>query len=592
MASPDTIKDFLVSLGFQVDEKGLKKFTGGIADATLQVGKLVAAIAGAALTVGAGVAAFASNMESLYFASKRTGAAAANIRALESAAKDFGASADEARGSLESVARFMRNTPGGEGFLQSLGVQTRDANGQLRDTSDILIDLGKSFAKMPQYQANEYAQFLGISEKMQLALRDGDFEKDVQRKRQALKDSGMDKATEDAHKFMVQLRDLGVQFEALGVKIEAALLQKAGPILAQFKAWFDKSSPEIVDRITDVLVVLLRLVEEGAPVLLKLLDYFVQLDKETGGLSTQIIALTALFIAMGGPSVLSAIGGLLGGLNKVSAGAEAAAGSVGLIGKAFLLATQAATAYFAYQAGYKIGEKINEHLSQDTKDKIGGTIATVLAKLGVKEAQEALDINEGGGINKPTPIGKKSVNQKAQSMRGTGDARQYALNLFQNLGWSPEQAAGLVANLTHESGLNPGAVGDSGRAFGIAQWHPDRQAAYAKWSGKDIQKSSFEDQLRFVNYELTNGAEKRAGDLLRATRNAADAGSVVSRYYERPADQIGEAQKRSASAVQIAQDTKIYVQGSNDPAETARRVAEEQGRVSAATVRNFREVVS
>lgn len=125
------------------------------------------------------------------------------------------------------------------------------------------------------------------------------------------------------------------------------------------------------------------------------------------------------------------------------------------------------------------------------------------------------------------------------------------LSFFQSQGWTKEQAAGIVANLKAESQLNPGAVGDSGKAYGIAQWHPDRQAAFRSRFGKDIKGSSLEEQLQFVQYELTQGSEQGAGSKLKAATTAAEAGQIVSRRYERPADREGEAYKRGLAASQL-----------------------------------------
>src|SRR5690606_9606156 len=109
----DVIKEFLVGLGFKVDEKGLKTFTKSIDGATTAVTRLVTTLAGASLTVAAGVSAFASSLENLYFASQRIGATADSIKSIEYAARDLGATAGEARGSLEGLARFLRDSPGG-----------------------------------------------------------------------------------------------------------------------------------------------------------------------------------------------------------------------------------------------------------------------------------------------------------------------------------------------------------------------------------------------------------------------------------------------------------------------------------------------
>ena len=125
---------------------------------------------------------------------------------------------------------------------------------------------------------------------------------------------------------------------------------------------------------------------------------------------------------------------------------------------------------------------------------------------------------------------------------------QEAFDFFVGKGWSKEQAAGMAANLSAESKFNHQAVGDGGRAFGIAQWHPDRQAEFEKFSGKNIRDSSFQEQLAFMHHELTAGKEKAAGDKLKGSTSAAEAGAVVSRYYERPADALGQATARARDA--------------------------------------------
>lgn len=123
---------------------------------------------------------------------------------------------------------------------------------------------------------------------------------------------------------------------------------------------------------------------------------------------------------------------------------------------------------------------------------------------------------------------------------------------FVSLGWSRAQAAGIAANLQAESGFDPAIVGDGGLAYGIAQWHPPRQADFERAFGKSIKGTTVDEQLAFVHWELNN-TEQRAGMLLRACTTAAEAGDCVSRYYERPEDREGEARKRAALATQIEQ---------------------------------------
>lgn len=119
------------------------------------------------------------------------------------------------------------------------------------------------------------------------------------------------------------------------------------------------------------------------------------------------------------------------------------------------------------------------------------------------------------------------------------------------MGWTREQAAGIAANIARESGRKGDrAVGDGGAAYGIAQWHSDRQAAFARWAGHDIHSSTRAEQLAFINYELRHGNEQRAGRALSKATNASQAGAIISSLYERPAS-AGEASIRGAMAAAI-----------------------------------------
>lgn len=134
-------------------------------------------------------------------------------------------------------------------------------------------------------------------------------------------------------------------------------------------------------------------------------------------------------------------------------------------------------------------------------------------------------------VKQDAPAAKKTTN--VATVTATGSAKT-AMDFFIQQGWSKEQAAGLVANLQAESGqnLNPAALGDAGKAYGIAQWHGPRQQQFQKEMGKPLKGSSLEDQLKFVQWELTN-TEKRAGQLLKNAKSAANAAAIVDQYYER-----------------------------------------------------------
>lgn len=511
----DVIKEFLVGLGFKVDEKGLKTFTSTIDGATTAVTRLVTTLAGASLTVAAGVSAFASNLENLYFASQRIGSSAQSIKAAEYAARDFGASAGELRGSLEGIARFLRDNPGGEGFLQSLDVETRDINGNIKDTADLLSGLGQRLRNMPWYQARQYASLLGIDENTLRAIINGDFARKVEQNRKTLAGSGLDQATKDAHAFMEQLRDVGLQFENMSIQVQAQLMHRLGPELEKFAAWFEKNSPMIAARIVDVIEKLLQLAQESGPYLQSIYEFFVKLDEATDGWSTKIIVLLGLMKALGLTSVVTGILNLAAAFFRLSTGIGSAAAAAAAPALTSLLGTAV----------------------------VGGGAMLYSSSLNDGEDDEVR-------------ARKRAEDAAAGDLPGGRDMAARVSNFFEALGWTKEQAAGIAANLSAESSFDPNAVGDGGKAYGVAQWHQDRQEAFRQWAGKDIRQSTLEEQLRFVHHEMTEGAWKRAGDQLRLARSAGQAGSVVSKYYEIPADKDGEAAKRSASAEKILAATQ------------------------------------
>lgn len=117
---------------------------------------------------------------------------------------------------------------------------------------------------------------------------------------------------------------------------------------------------------------------------------------------------------------------------------------------------------------------------------------------------------------------------------GSTKNAQYAVDYFQSQGWTKEQAAGIVGNLQHESGANLkyDSYNDKENAYGIAQWHADRQRNFEQVFGHSIRNSTLQEQLAFVQWELTH-SESRAGKLLSQSQSAADAAKIINKYYER-----------------------------------------------------------
>ncbi|WP_421595716.1 transglycosylase SLT domain-containing protein [Rahnella sp. PD4] len=243
----ETLKDFLISLGFDVDDVGARKFENVVAGVTanvLKLGTVVEAAAGTVLKIAAG-------LDDLYWASQRTGASVAGIRALGYAASQTGSNAEAARGSLESLARFMRNNPGAEGFLNRLGVQTRDASGNMRDMSAVFTGVGQQLSKMSYPRANQYAQMLGIDENTLMAMRRGISE--YMGQYNAMKSAigfNPDQAAAASNRFMTSLRSLGEMAGMARDQIDSNLADGLAGSIDNLRKQILDNFPKIEDAIT------------------------------------------------------------------------------------------------------------------------------------------------------------------------------------------------------------------------------------------------------------------------------------------------------------------------------------------------------
>ncbi|MBU9360048.1 mannosyl-glycoprotein endo-beta-N-acetylglucosamidase [Burkholderia multivorans] len=420
MADSVVIREFLVALGFKVDEKGLKNFKEGVEGTTKGVKQLIATVSGAALTVSAGVAAFASKLERLYFVSQRTGASAANLRGFEFAARNMGVSAEAATGTIENLARFLRNNPAGEGYLATLGVQTRNANGELRDTVDIMSDLGKALASKPTWLASQYGNILGIDENLLLAMRNGDFERLLNQYREMSQTTGLDKAADDSHKFMMQLRGLGTTFENLGIRVEGAMLGKVGPSLDRFQQWMDEHGDEVANRVAEIASAILKVVEAVGPPLGKLVDLFIELDHSTNGWSTKILFLGVALKALGVFRIARGIWKAAAALRLMGAAgtgtASVISGLIGNVGGLMTLLGRLSAIAGAAFVGWKIGDALRDSVDGWISKASGGRFRSIWDVLTGKDrrgldatggyTQEELDsVKDGGGAKLTPPRG-------------------------------------------------------------------------------------------------------------------------------------------------------------------------------------------
>jgi peptidoglycan L-alanyl-D-glutamate endopeptidase CwlK len=108
-----------------------------------------------------------------------------------------------------------------------------------------------------------------------------------------------------------------------------------------------------------------------------------------------------------------------------------------------------------------------------------------------------------------------------------------AVAFLEGMGWEKHQAAAIVANGVWESGgktfLETKALGDQGTAHGAFQWRNDRYSgpngllSFTLTHCPGHSSSEPWVQLKFAHHELTQGNEKRAGNMIKEAKTLEEA---------------------------------------------------------------------
>jgi len=123
-------------------------------------------------------------------------------------------------------------------------------------------------------------------------------------------------------------------------------------------------------------------------------------------------------------------------------------------------------------------------------------------------------------------------------------------SFFKAKGYSDAAVAGILANIQHESGFNVNAVGDSGHAYGLCQWHDYKSTssgryanmyALAKSMGRSV--SDLTVQLSHIHNEIG-----QAGAGYPSTSDPYTAGYNFCVNFERPSDSATKGKQRGNTA--------------------------------------------
>lgn len=246
------LREYLVALGFVVDDAGAKKVETTTEKIERRVNNLAKGVALVATTTQAMVTVFAYQMEKLYYSAQRSQSTASKIRELDYAWRQLGGSGDEIQKALAGMASALRQNPGLEALLEQLGVPVKG-----RDRADVLNDLVKALTKMPHYVAAQYARMFGLDPDTLYMLEQnlGKFQELQAERRKMAEEMGVDMgaAAEAGKEYASALREIaeraGLLKDALAIKLlpsfrETAfiineMLKDLTTMIQRFKDWQD-----------------------------------------------------------------------------------------------------------------------------------------------------------------------------------------------------------------------------------------------------------------------------------------------------------------------------------------------------------------
>lgn len=225
--SSDThiLREYLVALGFRVDENQSRKFENKLVQmdkSAAALGKTLTGVAVAAVTLST---VFARGLEKMYYSARYADTTVGKLQALEFGMRNIGFEGGAATATLKSFAAALRANPGLVGLLEKLGVQVKG-----RTMDKVMLDFVKATKSMPSYVSQRYAQLFGMDPETLFNLQQGiDMLEEAARKRQQLaQDFGVDpdKTAEVAREYMNMWRDVTESAGLFGFAIGEVVLPK------------------------------------------------------------------------------------------------------------------------------------------------------------------------------------------------------------------------------------------------------------------------------------------------------------------------------------------------------------------------------
>lgn len=306
------IDELLVGLGFEYDPKEMKRFKEDVAKTTGVIKNLVrVAVAGATAITGLTIASTRASDEQGKLADE-IGDTVENIDALQFALERSGGTADGMTNSLRSLAiraaEAARGVGGGVEAFGLLGISATDANGNLKNTTDLMLEVSQRFQGLSKSKQIELADKLGLRDSIRLLQQGPDAIRELTAEAEAL---GVTTAEDAAA--AAEFQDSMTNLWRIVKQVSRSLARQFVPIIKEltesFIEWWktnreiiEQNLPEWIDKTTMALKLLT--IAAGAWLAMRLVNHIAVLITMFRGLSIAALAANAAAVLL--PTLIAA----------------------------------------------------------------------------------------------------------------------------------------------------------------------------------------------------------------------------------------------------------------------------------------------
>ena len=246
MPQQETLRSFLVDLGWRSDGNGERRFIAAVEGATLKANLLASGIEAMAKSISSSLQKVSEDYRGLSALEDITKATAPTILSLGYAFQQVGLGADQAKGMLKTVADSLRTyNSANEFYYNQLGIH------QDKITKAISVNTREAqqhLAAMTPAQAKQYEELTGISDDIvQLwRTRGGEMQDLADQFQGKMLDFGINQNTVDVNtRFAKDLTDLfatvDLAYDSMATQLTVALT----PGVEGLKNWLDSHGPEV-----------------------------------------------------------------------------------------------------------------------------------------------------------------------------------------------------------------------------------------------------------------------------------------------------------------------------------------------------------